>query len=127
MHRRVLVVDDERNIRLLLRRCLEQSGYEVEEAADGDAAYLAVQREVPALIILDLFMPGTNGVQLLRKLRNGSTRPQVIVLTAQGEGIAAVEALMLGAHEVISKPIAPQTLREAVARVLLAEAPKAGG
>jgi DNA-binding response OmpR family regulator len=110
---RVLVVDDETKIREIVRRYLEQDGYEVAEAEDGDTA-LRVARELgPDLVVLDIMMPGTDGIEVLRALRSESDVP-VILLTARTDELDKLVGLSVGADDYVTKPFSP---RELVARV----------
>jgi DNA-binding response OmpR family regulator len=124
----ILITDDERNIRLMLRTALEAEGYAIEEAADGRAALEAIERSSPDLVILDLNMPVLDGMGVLERLRAGADgdgrRPKVIVLTAYGSIPTAVRATRLGAVDFIEKPVTPTELREVVKGVL-AEAARA--
>lgn len=118
---RILITDDEKNIRLMLRIALEQEGYVVEEAADGAEALEAIARCLPDLLMLDLNMPVLDGMAVLERLRaaNVSTgKPKVVVLTAYGSIAAAVKATRLGAVDFLEKPITPDELRETVKGVL---------
>lgn len=117
---RILIVDDESRIRLMLRTALESEGYGIEEAADGQEALEAVRRRVPALMILDLSMPALDGIGVLEKLKPLShhEKPRVIVLTAYGSIPTAVKATRLGALDFLEKPVTPEELRQAVAGVL---------
>src|SRR3954447_3112374 len=119
---RILVVDDERRIRLAIRVCLEAEGYEVEEAADGRAAIAAVVHGRPDLMLLDLAMPQLDGAGTLRLLTTvyRDVAPPVIVLTAHGSIPAAEAAYHYGARAFLEKPLIPETLRAVVAHVLTA-------
>ncbi len=109
---RVLLVDDESKIREILRRYLEDDGFEVAEAADGDTA-LRVSREMtPDLVVLDVMMPGIDGIETLRALRSESDVP-VILLTARAEEVDKLIGLSVGADDYVTKPFSP---RELVAR-----------
>ena len=110
---RVLIVDDEAKIREILRRFLEQEGYEVAEAEDGDTALRVAQELLPDLVVLDVMMPGIDGIEVLRRLRNGSDVP-VILLTARTEELDKLVGLSVGADDYVTKPFSP---RELVARV----------
>jgi two-component system response regulator (stage 0 sporulation protein F) len=100
----LLVVDDEEAIRRLLTEFLTRRGYRVQSAATGEEALALVEREPPHLIVLDLYMPGMNGVEVLRRLRARQYRGAVLVLSAsQDEGLLR-EALEWGAVDVIGKP-----------------------
>ena len=117
---RVLVVDDERNIRLLVGSTLESVGYAVEEAADGAEALAKVDEREFDLLVLDLNMPVIDGLGVLKHLHDGLVRrrPRVIVLTAYGSIAAAVKATRFGASDFLEKPVTPDELRETVSAVL---------
>jgi DNA-binding response OmpR family regulator len=114
----VLIVDDEPNVRLMLRTTLESAGYRVREAADGVGA-LAHLRAAPSdLVILDLRMPNLNGMETLRRLRDEGDGTPVVMLTAHGSIPDAVAAMKLGTIDFLTKPITPQALRLVVAEVI---------
>jgi DNA-binding response OmpR family regulator len=110
---RILVVDDEPSIREVVGLYLRREGYEVESAADGDAAMAALARGAPDLLILDLMLPGVDGLSITRHVRAAGNLP-IIMLTARGEEIDRVLGLELGADDYLTKPFSP---RELVARV----------
>ena len=114
--RTILVVEDEKDIRDLLRFHLEQEGYTVREADSGEAALAQVAAERPAMIVLDLMLPGTDGLEVCRRLRTAeATRAvPVIMLTARAAEVDRVLGLELGADDYMTKPFSP---RELVARV----------
>jgi len=113
--KRILIVDDEPNVRLVFRTALEATGYLVTEAADGDAA-LAQLRKLPTdLILLDLKMPVVDGMETLRRLRDAGDETPVVVITAHGSVPDAVAAMKLGAVDFLPKPVSPVTLRAVVA------------
>jgi len=115
--KRILIVDDEPNVRLVFRTALEATGYLVTEAADGDAA-LAQLRKLPIdLILLDLKMPVVDGMETLRRLRDAGDKTPVVVITAHGSVPDAVSAMKLGAVDFLPKPVSPATLRAVVAGV----------
>jgi DNA-binding response OmpR family regulator len=116
---KILIVDDERNIRLMLRTALEPEGYVVEEAADGREALEMIERSSPDLVVLDLNMPVMDGMAVLERLdAKVGLRPRVIVLTAYGSIAAAVKATRLGARDFLEKPATPDELRQTVREVL---------
>jgi len=100
---RVLVVDDEAQIRRSLRVALRANGYEVEEAATGEAALEQAATRPPELVILDLSLPDIDGVEVCRRLREWTQLP-VIILSANGEDEAKVRALDEGADDYVTKP-----------------------
>jgi DNA-binding response OmpR family regulator len=110
---RVLVVDDEANIRRIVASYLRAEGFEVAEAADGRAALAAFERAEPDLVILDVMMPGLDGIEVLRELRRRSD-VYVIMLTARAEETDRVVGLSVGADDYVSKPFGA---KELVARV----------
>jgi len=109
----VLVVDDETKIREIVRSYLEREGFEVAEAHDGDAALKIVRDWQPDLVVLDVMMPGTDGIEALRRLRTTSEIP-VILLTARSDEVDTLVGLSVGADDYITKPFRP---RELVARI----------
>jgi len=110
---RVLVVDDEPMVREVLARYLEQDGFSVSTAGDGEEALSAFDAERPDLVLLDLMLPRIDGLEVFQRMRSGSTIP-VIMLTAKGEEADRVVGLELGADDYVTKPFSP---REVVARV----------
>lgn len=114
----ILVVDDEKNLRLTLSEALAPLGYEVRTAADGREALAELSRGGVGLVLLDLRMPETDGMTLLRQLAEVSPESRVIILTAHGTIADAVEATKLGAADFLQKPFAPDELRTLVAQVL---------
>ena len=109
----VLVIEDEAKISEVLRLYLEKDGYQVDVAADGDAALDLFRRKEPDLLILDLNLPRLDGMEVCRRLRSQSTVP-IIMLTARDEEIDKLLGLECGADDYITKPFSP---REVVARV----------
>jgi DNA-binding response OmpR family regulator len=112
-HMSIMVVDDEEAILQLLERTLEQEGYDVVLASDGSSALRLVERHSLHLVILDIMMPGLNGFQVLRLMRQRSNIP-VMMLTARQEAETARDALNLGADDYIRKPF---HTRELLARI----------
>ena len=114
--RTVLVVDDEKDIRELVRFHLEQDGHAVAEAETGEEALRIAARERPALVLLDLMLPGADGLEVCRRLRGDAATASVpvIMLTAKAAEVDRVLGLELGADDYIVKPFSP---RELVARV----------
>ncbi len=114
--RAILVVEDERDTRELVRFHLEQEGFAVLEAESGDDALTDVAEERPALVVLDLTLPGTGGLEVCRRLRAAdATRTiPIVMLTARAAEADRVLGLELGADDYVTKPFSP---RELVARV----------
>jgi DNA-binding response OmpR family regulator len=114
MGRRVLVVDDEAKIRAVLRAYLEADDFAVVEAASGaDALRAATAADAPDLVLLDLGLPDTDGLEVLRSIRRTSEVP-VILVTARAEEVDKLVGLGIGADDYVTKPFSP---REVVARV----------
>lgn len=110
---KILVVDDEERIRRLLKMYLEKEGYEVEEAEDGESALsLAMNRDY-ALILLDVMLPGIDGIEVCTRLRQVKATP-VVMLTAKGEEMNRVQGFEVGADDYVVKPFSP---REVIYRV----------
>ncbi|MCM2342176.1 two-component system response regulator OmpR [Rhodoferax sp.] len=111
---KILVVDDDARIRDLLRRYLTQEGFEVLQAEDGKALTRVLLREPVDLIVLDLMMPGEDGLSVCRRLRAANDRTPIIMLTAKGEDIDRIVGLEVGADDYLGKPFNP---RELLARI----------
>jgi two-component system alkaline phosphatase synthesis response regulator PhoP len=113
MARRILVVDDNPKITEVLSAYLTAEGFEVEIAADGPSAVAAVERHVPDLALLDIMLPGLDGVELTRRFQREHDLP-VILVTARTDEVDRLIGLEVGADDYVSKPFSP---REVVARV----------
>jgi len=112
---KILVVDDERAVRESLRRALELEGYEIELAGDGsEALYRLEANEEPDAMILDVLMPGVDGLEVCRRLRGSGSKLPVLMLTARTEVEDRVAGLDAGADDYVTKPFA---LEELLARV----------
>jgi DNA-binding response OmpR family regulator len=111
--KRILVVEDEETIRQTLRYNLAREGYEVSEAGSGDAALSAARRERPDLILLDLMLPGLNGLEVCRVLRQETGTP-ILILTAKSTEVDKVVGLQIGADDYVTKPF---SLNELMARI----------
>lgn len=106
---RVLVVDDDPGLRSLLEAYLGDSGFAVDTAEDGVAMWQALERGLPDAIVLDLMMPGEDGLSLVRRLRGQSNVP-ILMLSARGEEIDRVVGLEMGADDYLTKPFSPREL-----------------
>ena len=111
---KVLVVDDERAVRESLRRALELEGYEIELAADGNEALYRLDGGVPDAVILDVLMPGMDGLEVCRTIRRSGSTVPVLMLTARTQVEDRVEGLDAGADDYVTKPFA---LEELLARL----------
>jgi len=109
----ILIVEDEHNIASLIRLYLANEGFEVAWVADGAQALAEIERLSPALIVLDVMLPGMDGFEICRRLRATSRTP-VIMLTARDQEVDRIVGLELGADDYVTKPFSP---RELVARV----------
>jgi DNA-binding response OmpR family regulator len=116
----ILIADDESNIRLTVRTALESDGYAVREASSGIEALDAIKMQMPDLLVLDLNMPGMDGFNVLKQLKDVAEqhKPRIIILTAFGSIATAVRATRLGAVDFLEKPVTPMELRQTVRSVL---------
>jgi two-component system phosphate regulon response regulator OmpR len=115
---KILVVDDDARIRDLLRRYLTQEGFEVILAEDGKALNRLMLRETADLIVLDLMMPGEDGLSICRRLRAANDRTPIIMLTAKGEDVDRIVGLEVGADDYLGKPFNPRELLARISAVL---------
>ena len=111
---KIVIVDDDARIRDLLRRYLTQEGFEVIVAEDGKALNRILLRDTVDLIVLDLMMPGEDGLSVCRRLRAANDRTPIIMLTAKGEDVDRIVGLEVGADDYLCKPFNP---RELLARI----------
>jgi len=118
MKKRVLIIDDEKNIRLTLSQCLELADYEVDTAVSGEHGLEKYANENYDLILLDMKMPNLDGMEVLRRVKKQNPGQDVIMITAFGTVETAVEAMKLGAVDYLRKPFTPEEIRSIVKRVL---------
>src|SRR5215210_63160 len=113
---RILLIEDEPDIAEVLQYNLEKEGFEVEVARRGDSGLDAIRRQPPDLVLLDLMLPGLDGLELTRMVKRdaATARLPIVMLTARGEEVDRIVGLELGADDYISKPFSP---REVVLRV----------
>ena len=114
----VLIVDDEPNVRRVLATLLEQAGYATTRAESGKVALDLVRAKDPDLVLTDLKMPGMDGLELLRHLREGFPEIPVVMLTAHGTVENAVGAMKEGAHDFLTKPFDKEHVVEIVGKAL---------
>ena len=116
MNHTILIVDDESGIRDMLRMALESHSFNVEEASSAKTAQDMIQQQMPDLLLLDWMMPGTSGVELVRRLRaqDKTRKLPIIMLTAKDDDDHSIQALDTGADDFVSKPFSPKAL---IARV----------
>lgn len=115
--RTILVVDDERKIRQLVRAYLEKEGYAVIEAATGPDALELVRNDHPDLVVLDVMLPGLDGIEVLREIRTFSN-VYVVMLTAKSEEVDKLIGLSVGADDYLAKPFSPRELLARIKAVL---------
>lgn len=123
MNSRILIVDDERNVRLNYRVALQTEGFDVTEASDASEALEQLRITHFEAAILDLRMPGMDGLELLRQIRERQFMIPVAIITAYGDVPQSVEAMKLGAIDFLSKPVKPEELRSLVSRMAARHAP----
>ncbi|MDR0213817.1 MAG: two-component system response regulator OmpR [Comamonas sp.] len=121
---KILVVDDDARIRDLLRRYLTQEGFEIMIAEDGKALNRILLRETVDLIVLDLMMPGEDGLSICRRLRSANDRTPIIMLTAKGEDVDRIVGLEVGADDYLGKPFNPRELLARIHAVLRRRPPQ---
>ena len=114
----ILIIDDEPNVRLMFRTALASSGYQVTTAEDGETALGWLAGGKADVVLLDLHMPGLEGMDVLRRLRESGNDTPVVIVTAHGSVPNAVQAMKLGAIDFLTKPLTPDRLRAAVAEVI---------
>lgn len=119
----VLVVDDEPVVREVVVRYLRRDGFETLEASSGDDARMLIETRRPSLVVLDVMLPGTDGLELCRWIRSRSDLP-VVLLTARGDEADRVVGLELGADDYVTKPFSPRELAARVRTVLRRSSPR---
>jgi DNA-binding response OmpR family regulator len=118
---RILVVDDEGIVLNSCRRILEPEGYDVLSVRSADEALAAVEREDPFLLIVDIKMPGKDGITLVRELKKGKQPVPVILMSGYSTAETVAQAEAIGASRFIAKPFTPEELLEAVTAVIRKE------
>lgn len=118
--KRILLIEDEEDIAALIKLQAEVSGYKLHVEVDGINGYRAIEREKPDLVILDIMLPGQNGFDVCRKMKNNPELRSipVIIITAKGEELDVVLGLELGADDYIAKPFSPKVLFSRIKAVL---------
>ena len=126
----VLVVDDERDILELVKYNLDKEGYQVTTVATGEDALLATRSKMPDIIVLDLMLPGVDGLEVCRRLKSDpkTSAIPIVMLTAKGDEADVVTGLELGAADYVTKPFSPRVLTARIRAVLRrGDAPEATG
>lgn len=118
---KILVADDEKSIRLTIKQALSTQGYDVNVAVDGSTALEQLAASPADLLLLDIQMPGMNGIEVLQKAMAQQPSLKVIMVSAHGSIDNAVDAMKLGAVDYLQKPFTPGELREKVEKVLKRE------
>src|SRR5215471_11455500 len=126
MSARILIIEDEEPLTLLLRYNLEAEGYDVDTSARGDEAEIKLKESPPDLVILDWMLPGLSGIELCRRLRARADTRQlpIIMLTARGEESERVRGLATGADDYIVKPFSVPELMARVSALLRRSSPE---
>jgi DNA-binding response OmpR family regulator len=123
---RVLTVEDDERIRLSVKLALEEEGWEVDEAASGEDAIAAFQRQPADVVLIDIMLPGMDGFELCRALRKSSDVP-VVMVTARSDTHDVVAGLEAGADDYLTKPFAPKELSARIRALLRRAKPAAHG
>ena len=113
---RILIVDDEPDMRLAVRNVLKLRGYEIAEAGDGPAALAIARENRPDLVLLDMRLPGMDGIEVLEGLKKIDDTVPVVMITGYGHIQSAVDVMKLGASEYLQKPFENAQLVETVKR-----------
>lgn len=117
INRKVLIIDDEKNIRVTLKKALTMDGYEVETAINGEDGLQKIKEKEYPVILLDMKMPGMDGIEFLKKINEMEYDTRVIMITGYGSVETAVETMKLGAVDYLRKPFKPQEIRNIVREV----------
>ncbi|PQQ40809.1 two-component system response regulator OmpR [Photorhabdus luminescens] len=121
---KILVVDDDMRLRTLLERYLTEQGFQVRSAANAEQMDRLLTRESVSLIVLDLMLPGEDGLSVCQRLRNQSNLVPIIMVTARGEEVDRIVGLEIGADDYIPKPFNPRELLARIRAVLRRQANK---
>lgn len=117
MNKTILIVDDEKNIRMTLEKSLSSTGYEVETAINGENGLQKLEENEYPVILLDMKLPGINGIEVLRKINENNINTRVIMVTGYGNVETAVEAMKMGAVDYLRKPFKPEEIKDLVKEV----------
>lgn len=123
----VLIVDDEPNVRLLYRSTLDSPSFAIHEADSAESALKELKLRTHDVAILDLRMPGMNGMELLSEMRKQGINTPVVIITAYGDVPDRVKAFNLGAIDFLQKPLLPDQLRDVINDIVERHAPEAKG
>lgn len=117
--KKILIVDDEKPIREMLKKFLVKKGYEVYEAENGEDAIRIVEEQYPAIVLLDIRMPKMDGVEVLKRIRQVGKDIGVVMITAVSETAIAEKCMEFGAFDYITKPISLEYLEECLLAKML--------
>ena len=117
MNEKILIIDDEKNIRMTLEKSLNNEGYAVESAINGENGLEKLQENEYPVVLLDMNLPGINGIEVLRKISSLDINTRVIMITGYGNVETAVEAMKLGAVDYLRKPFKPEDIGDLVREV----------
>lgn len=125
----VLIADDDRVVVTLMSEYLRKQGYNVAVAFDAMQAWMGVRNAAPKVVVVDINMPGGNGIDVIRKIKSNTktTQVAVIVITGSLDPVLADEARELGAEEFLTKPVKPEDLHGAIRRALGGSPPTGAG
>lgn len=115
---KVLVVDDASFMRMRMTKLLTENGFEVEEAENGAEAVAKYEELKPDLVLMDITMPVMDGIEAVKKIKEGDADANIIMCSAIGQQTMVIEALKAGAKDFIVKPFQPDRIMESVKRVL---------
>jgi len=118
---KILVVDDDLRLRELLNRYLSEQGFSVRAVSDATDMNRQLARERYDLMVLDLMLPGEDGLSICRRLRGSNETMPIIMLTAKGDDVDRIVGLEVGADDYLAKPVRPDALREILARFLVVD------
>jgi len=115
---KILIADDDESIRVGIAALLEEEGYSVADAPDGEEAWRKLQNEHFAVLLADLKMPGLDDLQLLKKVKKANLHTEVVIITGQGTISTAVRAMKSGAYDYLTKPVNPERIKSLLPRIL---------
>lgn len=115
---KILFVDDEPAACMLFKKIVEKEGYKIFTAINAESGLAIYKKESPKIVFLDVVMPDTNGIMLLRKIRNINPEQIVIMVTGYGDLRSARAAMRLGAYDYISKPLNMEAIKTSIKEVL---------
>ena len=128
MSEKILIVEDEENLRFVVAETLKRSGYEVEEAGSAEEGLDKIERQSPDLVIMDIRLPGISGLEAMGRVKAIDPNLPILVVTAFGSKEVALEAVKKGAYDFFTKPFHVDALRRAVRRALFElDGRRAGG